>query len=785
MRFIRYAVMLSGLAVLSITFVPSYAQSPDAAAQPMTLFLPFIQNEPGHSAPVNDEYVNDEYISDEPSFADATIPLMTEPSTLDETLDAAATTALSSPLATNDATSVYYQFRYSGSYTFYRAYIDTDQSVSTGLRTNGIGANFLLENNTLWQYTGNGTNWKWKKVKTITYANRNQTVTWTVARADIGESATPNRADLIFQVETTPTIISSSKLTHIYSNTIPPTPTPTRTPTRAPTSTPTRTATPTPTPAAVSTKIVTYSPTTALFANPERGFYRYYESRSSAPTVWSVAAIQNTNAVAWLTAEEEATITQAYCLFYLDSFLNGPINTTFLNHIRANLTNIRNAGRKCILRFAYTDNYTDSNNNGIPDILQNAALKTEPDLPQLLTHIDQLKPILQEYADVITLLQAGFIGLWGEWYYTDHFVDNPAQPDIISATQYERRKQVVQRLLTALPATRMIAVRYPQLKQKMFGRTTPITSSEAFQNTPIARIGVHNDAFLNSYGDSGTFSSSADRTYLQAESLYLPVGGEVNEPESGAPSRSCANALSEMGKYHWSYLNTDYYLPTLQSWKSSNCIHNTNNIAGSILDRLGYRFVLKKGSYSTAARPGGMLSLRLELVNEGFAALYNPRDLYLVLQNTSTGALLKAKLPDDPRYWLANGQTYVVARTVTLPTTLATGNYALYLHLADPATGLNDKPQYAIRLANANLWKSTSGWNDLQHTISVSSSARTETALADEGLLLVEAGLLLPSDDPTVIDLPVTSELSTLTEATTKPAFNTNLFLPLVVQTTP
>ena len=374
---------------------------------------------------------------------------------------------------------------------------------------------------------------------------------------------------------------------------------------------------------------------------------------------------------------------------------------------------------------------------------------------------------------MIALLQAGLIGLWGEWYYTDHFVDNPTQPDTISAAQYERRKQVVLSLLDALPATRMVALRYPLLKKTMFGRTTPITAAEAFQNTPLARLGVHNDAFLNAYGDSGTFQSDADRTYLQAESLYLTMGGEVNEPETGAPSRSCANALSEMAKYHWSYINTDYYIPTLQSWQTGKCIHNTASIAGSMLDRLGYRLVLKKGIYATTAKVGGSFAIRIELGNEGFAAPFNPRDLYLVLRNTVTGAIFKAKLPDDPRRWLANGQTHVIVATVTVPTTVATGNYTLHLHLADPAVGLSDKPAYAIRLANANLWKTTSGWNDLLHTVIINSATGAGAGeVMEEGIALVESGILLESEDPTAIETPDSEEVIS----------SSPIYLPLIVQ---
>ncbi len=40
-------------------------------------------------------------------------------------------------------------------------------------------------------------------------------------------------------------------------------------------------------------------------------------------------------------------------------------------------------------------------------------------------HIAQLGPILTKNADVINCIQMGFIGTWGENYYTDFFGDAP------------------------------------------------------------------------------------------------------------------------------------------------------------------------------------------------------------------------------------------------------------------------------------------------------------------------------------------------------------------------
>ena len=73
----------------------------------------------------------------------------------------------------------------------------------------------------------------------------------------------------------------------------------------------------------------------------------------------------------------------------------------------------------------------------------------EPDAPLsvILQHLDQLKPILQENKDVIAVLQAGFIGSWGEWYYTTNNLNNDAA-----------RKTIIDKILEVLPAERTVQV---------------------------------------------------------------------------------------------------------------------------------------------------------------------------------------------------------------------------------------------------------------------------------------------------------------------------------------
>lgn len=490
---------------------------------------------------------------------------------------------------------------------------------------------------------------------------------------------------------------------------------------------------------------VTYSSTTALFPNPERGFYRYLESSSSSPDVWSDFLLSDTDRVDWLSAEEESTITQVYCLFVLDAFLTSDISETFLAHIRTNLNSVRMAGKKCILRFAYSVNGDNADGNDLPDAVDMNIADAE--LSQILSHIEQLKPIFEEYVDIIAVLHAGFIGIWGEWYYTNHFVDDTSVLWMVSDAQHQRRRQVVDALLAALPVERAIALRFPFQKMAMYDQSSPISGGDAHTNTPIARIGYHNDALLNSYRDNGTYRNEADRAYAEAETLYVPMGGEVNElvvatdlsPEELAPSRSCDNVLAEMARYHWSYINTDYHVETLQGWVTEGCIHNSADIEQSIIERLGYRLRLLQGFYPSDAVIGSTLPIRIEITNEGFAAPYNYRPVYLILRNSSTSEEYSFKLAADPRTWLASDQSYLIDESVTLASNIAEGEYQLYLHLPDSDSTIASDARYAIRLANTDLWSATEwdGYNNLLHRIRVSKPDVADTCF---GLSLNHSG---------------------------------------------
>ena len=166
----------------------------------------------------------------------------------------------------------------------------------------------------------------------------------------------------------------------------------------------------------VKLQMVNYVETKELFPNPERGFYRYSISTDSL-TERKVRESRNENT------------TLIFRFYYLKDFRNAPLSNDLLTQVEHDMAVLRKAGGKAVVRFAYS-------NSG-----------TEPDAPLsvVLQHIEQLRPVLQRNKDVIAVLQAGFIGAWGEW----HSSTNGLETD-------ETRKAILDKLLDVLPVDRFV-----------------------------------------------------------------------------------------------------------------------------------------------------------------------------------------------------------------------------------------------------------------------------------------------------------------------------------------
>ena len=426
---------------------------------------------------------------------------------------------------------------------------------------------------------------------------------------------------------------------------------------------------------------VSYLPTDAIIANPERGFY-------AAQEIFKVSSKGVSKDVAAANRKNYRTL---YLLeFHLIDFVNTSISEEYLQTIRTYFQSMRDGGAKCILRFCYSNGMNESDK------------PWDADPALTLTHVAQVKPLIQEFADIIYVVQAGFIGSWGEWYYTDNYTDNAT------------RKTLLEALLDAVPDSRQIELRTPAFKMNLYGYSLADTLTRATAHTTDvkARLAGHNDCFLASANDQGTYRGNNDRKYWAAESAYTIMGGETCatsaychcEKEGANPG-----TVAEMAKYHYSYLNQGYHQGVLSRWKSEGCFEQLQK-------RLGYRYVPDKGQFTDSPAAGAAFRIVLDLHNEGFAPVQNPRDAEFVLTDKGGKVLGTWKLNSDPRYWMP-GETVTVDQTLTLPSGIS-GEVTLWLNLPDPCETLRNNPLYSIRLANKDVWDEETGYNKL-HTLTL------------------------------------------------------------------
>jgi hypothetical protein len=427
---------------------------------------------------------------------------------------------------------------------------------------------------------------------------------------------------------------------------------------------------------------IDYLPTDEIITNPERGFHVFTEWRPGYPslTVQQLLAIRN---------DTRSLVMRNYTL---SSWKNAPLTENVLNIVRQDFNAARQAGVKVVLRFRYSTNIGD------------------PDAPLdiIKTHLDQLKPVFEEHYDVIAVMDAGFIGAWGEWHSSTNNLTNTAA-----------RREVLFKILEVLPEQRFVNVRTPGYKMFIFNNFTALPAEEAYTGTNRSRTGHHNDGFLASSTDLGTYGNvEYEKNYLNQENRFVPMGGETGGVSEGEYYK-CDNALQEMAFLRWSHLNRGWYGPTLQSWINDGRMHEVEK-------RLGYRFVLESGSYTSEVAPGNLLSFELNLVNEGWASPFNARGLRVLLRSLADPErIYEVHPPEDPRLWHTD-EPVVLAHQIGIPAGMPEDLYELLLHFPDPEPELYNRPEYAIRTANTGTWESETGFNSLGHVVLVSSDAEGE-----------------------------------------------------------
>ena len=458
---------------------------------------------------------------------------------------------------------------------------------------------------------------------------------------------------------------------------------------------------PTPDPLPESPLYIGFSEASGEVLNPERGFYQQqsFHFNGGIPS-----------ASLWSNPEPLVLV-----LFYLEDFRNSDISSDALTRIWDVFDNIRAAGKKAIVRFGYINEHTES------------SKPWDAGYTQIRSHIAQVKPILTANEDIIYIMQAGFVGVYGEWYYVSSDFDYSVSGSVV--TGYDNRAQVITDLLDAVP-NRQVSLRSSKYKRfflnpKSIDTWTPIAAWGTGNNN---RLGFYNDGFRGGPDneDVGTFESETDYNMWYSQSAWVITGGEAayrggDDVESQAAwlianpdQASFENAITAIHNQHFSYLNSNENNILMDYWDGES--HGNHGTGASRIPELrkalGYRLVLGDVDLTySALTSGSTVNYSIKIKNTGSAPVYYPRPFKLVMLHSSGDPIVLVNNLCDVRN-LAPGADYTtLSGSFDLTANVVSGD-KLAIWLPDNAVGLRSNPAYSIRLANKEIsW--TNGYNVL------------------------------------------------------------------------
>lgn len=427
--------------------------------------------------------------------------------------------------------------------------------------------------------------------------------------------------------------------------------------------------------------------------NPERGFYshRNLVMRPEGSDIKTISQVRRARQVIHLRIDIGAFGRKA-----------DPDERDFtkdmLDALNQTMENIRAEGKTAIVRFAYdwSNYYKDGDYNGY-----------EPeDMSQILRHVEQLSDFFHENEDVITAVEGGFIGPYGEQH------SSPLR-------SAENLNLLIEGLLEAVPESRTISVRKPET----FANWTGIALGEIDQfvanpGTPAYRVGIYNDGYLGSHSDMGTYRDREIETrWLSHHGLHTLFGGEAVGPHTGplTNENTVEHATEEMFITRTSYLNIAWRREVLDRWRETEYEGSNDHYHGVsgfdfINNHLGYRFVIRDSRLTQSVALGEELILNAQIENVGAGNKVNETELTVLFVCEETGEIVHYERTNvDIRNW--NSQTVSdVELNIGLSDVLQVGDYHIYFKMTRPGFAI-DNNDLTIRFANQDVWNEELGAN--------------------------------------------------------------------------
>lgn len=444
---------------------------------------------------------------------------------------------------------------------------------------------------------------------------------------------------------------------------------------------------------------LTFKEGSGYFINPECGFY--FPTDFGASPSWSYDDFTLKASIQGLESRVPSKLvqTQYSLLNYREKDLPDVMTSSdalFVN-MRASLKELatnKTWGVKTVLRFYYS-NWAEEFN-----------AVNDATTAQMRQHIQALKPLFQAYKTGIAAVEAGFVGTWGEWYYTEQ------------ATKAEKQKACLDELLAAVPEEIPILVRTPQYKQDYIAALEKEGASSEKIAAAKKRIGFHDDALFSDDADQGTYVDSDDKAYLIEQTKDVAMGGETDYWGAyNNTAASVAKAREYFKSIHLSYLNSTYQANLINFWQQQG-------FQDELRKKMGYRFWPSKVEYSDPAA-GSDLAVTFTISNTGWAVPIQSHGLAVTLNDGGSHVLATATLSGetDMRKWYP-GEEHTLTATfaaadISALTTISRATIAV--RMPDEMTTTIDGTTYDMSTVNArciqfavdSMYDSATGYNNV------------------------------------------------------------------------
>lgn len=407
---------------------------------------------------------------------------------------------------------------------------------------------------------------------------------------------------------------------------------------------------------------IDYKESLNTISNPDRGFY-YPAVISGTATGFDDSQLKNV--IDEMKSTKSTLVHLRIDISKLSGRANGKKDFNLSEDDVADLNNtfevVRKNKVKAIVRIAYD---YDGIENKEPDSLDT-----------ILHHIEQFKPIFETNKDIITVVECGFIGVWGEMH-SSHY----ANPEDINT--------IVKSLLTVVPDNITVNVRTLEMYKNLFKNE----ENKSNEN----RVGIFNDGYLGNELDLGTYTDREEGLkFLESHARYTIFGGEAVAPDN---KYNDIENVQEMFRTHTTYLNYVWNPEITQDkWKKTiyngpNSIYKGQTAQKYITDHLGYRFVLRSSKIATMQNE---VQIQLEIANTGFANVVNKKGIKtnLIVQDINKKYIVSTDIDVN---WYSN-ETTTENISLLIPSNFKKREVKIYLQISDISK------QY-IQFANKGIW---------------------------------------------------------------------------------